>query len=71
MWTRLRQRVQEFLDLDLSDPQMHRTPLGRLRVALLFAERVFFGFADNRGPLRAAALCYTTLLALVPLLAVA
>lgn len=38
-------------------------------VAFLFL--VSRGFVNNRGPMRAAALAYTTLLALVPLLAVA
>ncbi len=59
-----------FLEHDLYDQQENRSILWRLRMVVLFIDRVFFGFVENRGPLRAAALCYTTLLALVPLLAV-
>jgi membrane protein len=44
--------------------------LRRVRTAGQFLYLVGRGFADNRGPIRAAALAYTTLLALVPLLAV-
>ena len=69
-WAALQQRKRMFLDLDVSDPQENRSILWRLRMVVLFVDRVFFGFVENRGPLRAAALCYTTLLALVPLLAV-
>src|SRR5689334_13687302 len=38
---------------------------------LLFCARVYHSFVRNRCPVRAAALAYTNLLALVPLLAVA
>ncbi len=43
----------------------------RLRLALHFLVLVWRGFVENRCPVRAAALSYTTLLALVPLVAVA
>lgn len=41
------------------------------RRVLLFCARVYHSFVRNRCPIRAAALAYTNLLALVPLLAVA
>jgi membrane protein len=44
--------------------------LKKLRMAMQFVYMVVCGFRDNRCPLRAAALCYTTLLALVPVLVV-
>jgi membrane protein len=56
-------RVETFLD---TLPGFHR-----LRLALQFLVLVWRGFVENRCPVRAAALSYTTLLALVPLLAVA
>src|ERR1017187_8837288 len=42
----------------------------KLHTTAHFITLVVRGFVNNRCPLRAAALCYTTLLALVPLLAV-
>ncbi len=42
----------------------------RVHDTIVFLFLVVRGFVDNRGPTRAAALSYTTLLALVPLLAV-
>lgn len=47
-----------------------RPIVARLRTAAHFVYLVVHGFVDNRCPNRAAALSYTTLLALVPLLAV-
>ena len=47
-----------------------RPLLHKLRTAAHFIHLVVRGFVGNRCPLRAAALCYTTLLALIPLLAV-
>ena len=47
-----------------------RPIIHKLRTAAHFINLVVRGFVNNRCPLRAAALCYTTLLALVPLLAV-
>src|SRR5207248_1489258 len=44
--------------------------LNLARRFLLFGARVYHGFVRNRCPVRAAALAYTSLLALVPLLAV-
>jgi membrane protein len=44
--------------------------LSRGRHFVLFCARVYHGFVRNRCPIRAAALAYTNLLALVPLLAV-
>ena len=44
--------------------------LKKLRTAAQFVYLVVCGFRDNRCPVRAAALCYTTLLALVPMLVV-
>ena len=43
----------------------------RLRAAVQFVHLFCQGFSDKRGSARAAALSYSTLLALVPLLAVA
>ncbi|MGD0017560.1 MAG: YhjD/YihY/BrkB family envelope integrity protein [Verrucomicrobiia bacterium] len=45
--------------------------LKKLRTMVQFVYVLVCGFRDNRCPLRAAALCYTTLLALVPMLVVA
>lgn len=47
-----------------------RPVVKKLRTGAQFVYLVVRGFVGNRCPLRAAALCYTTLLALVPLLAV-
>jgi len=55
-------------DRDLPPPdQPGLSPTRRL---VLFGARVYHGFVRNRCPVRAAALAYTNLLALVPLLAV-
>ncbi len=69
-WGRFWQQVQEFLRHDPTDLDSYRPALRRLLNVWLFFQQVAFGFREKRGPLRAAALCYTTLLALVPLLAV-
>ena len=45
--------------------------LGRSSRFVRFCVRVHRSFVQNRGPVRAAALAYTTVLALVPLLAIA
>jgi len=47
-----------------------RPVIQKLHTTAHFIALVVRGFINNRCPLRAAALCYTTLLALVPLLAV-
>ena len=57
------------LDRNLPLPDDAELTLGRR--FLLFCARVYHGFVRNRCPIRAAALAYTNLLALVPLLAVA
>ena len=54
---------------DLAPP--NEQELSRGGHLLLFCARVYQGFIRNRCPVRAAALAYTNLLALVPLLAVA
>lgn len=61
-----RQFIEE-LPAEGVDP---RPIVRKLRSAAQFIHLVVQGFIANRCPLRAAALCYTTLLALVPLLAV-
>jgi membrane protein len=66
----LRTRVRSFLDADPSDLREKHRFLRCLHVVWIFLQQVVLGFYDNRGPLRAAALCYTTLLALIPVLAV-
>jgi membrane protein len=64
------ERAQRWLD----DFPLEKLPAGpllrKLRTALQFLLLVWRGFAENRCPIRAAALSYATLLAVVPLLAV-
>src|SRR5437667_6958523 len=59
-------RVEDFLDDLLAAGPAYRKLQGALRFLIL----VWRGSVANRCPVRAAALSYTTLLALVPLLAV-
>ncbi len=67
---KLQQQAQELLrEKDLPIPDESEMSWGR--VLVLFAARVYHSFVRNRCPIRAAALAYTNLLALVPLLAVA
>jgi membrane protein len=63
-------RARQFLEGSLAEGVDARPVLHKLRTAIHFITLVVRGFVNNRCPLRAAALCYTTLLALVPLLAV-
>ena len=63
-------RGREFLEEFPGEDVGARPLLRKVRTAAHFVYLVVRGFIDNRCPLRAAALCYTTLLALVPLLAV-
>ena len=63
-------KARQFLEGSLAEEVDARPVLHRLRTAIHFVTLVVRGFVNNRCPLRAAALCYTTLLALVPLLAV-
>jgi membrane protein len=64
------QQTRDFFDRDPTDLDSYRPALRWLHTAWHFSQQVVLGFLDKRGPLRSAALCYTTLLALVPLLAV-
>jgi membrane protein len=63
-------KARLFLEESLAENLDARPVLHKLRTAVHFIALVVRGFVNNRCPLRAAALCYTTLLALVPLLAV-
>lgn len=63
-------KARQFLEGSLAERVDTRPVLHKLRTAIHFITLVVRGFVNNRCPLRAAALCYTTLLALVPLLAV-
>jgi membrane protein len=63
-------KARQFLEGSLADGVDARPLLRKLRTSIHFVTLVVRGFVNNRCPLRAAALCYTTLLALVPLLAV-
>ncbi len=63
-------KARQFLEGSLAEGVDARPVLHKLRTAIHFITLVVRGFVNNRCPLRAAALCYTTLLALVPLLAV-
>jgi membrane protein len=63
-------KARQFLEESLAEGVDTRPVLHKLRTAIHFIALVVRGFINNRCPLRAAALCYTTLLALVPLLAV-
>jgi membrane protein len=63
-------RARQFLE-DLPTEGVSPRPIvQKLREAVQFLWLVWRGFSQNRCPVRAAALSYTTLLALVPLLAV-
>jgi membrane protein len=66
---KLQEEAQAFLH-ERTLPVADDGELGRFRNVLLFCARVYHGFVRNRCPSRAAALSYTNLLALVPLLAV-
>lgn len=63
-------KARQFLDEWPVEDVSVRPVAKKLRTAVQFVVLVVQGFVGNRCPLRAAALCYTTLLALVPLLAV-
>ncbi|HUJ10385.1 MAG TPA: YhjD/YihY/BrkB family envelope integrity protein [Verrucomicrobiae bacterium] len=63
-------RARRFIEELPAEGVDTRPAMRKLRSAAQFAYLVGHGFVTNRCPLRAAALCYTTLLALVPLLAV-
>jgi membrane protein len=63
---RVRQLVREILALTVSPKPV----INRLRTAVHFFVLIWQGFVGNRCPIRAAALSYTTLLALVPILVV-
>jgi len=63
-------RAKQFLEETPAEGVGAAPILHKLRTAAHFVTLVVRGFVSNRCPLRAAALCYTTLLALVPLLAV-
>ena len=66
----LLERARQFLE-DLPMEGVSPGPVvQKLREAVQFLWLVWRGFSQNRCPVRAAALSYTTLLALVPLLAV-
>jgi membrane protein len=67
----LQQRVLDFIEERTADSRALGPAWRRLRSLTQFVYLTVLGFNANRCPLRAAALCYTTLLALVPLLAVA
>jgi membrane protein len=67
LWLRARQFLEE-IPLDTVGA---RPIVSKLRTAVQFLYLVVRGCTDNRFPMRAAALSFTTLLALVPLLAVA
>ena len=69
-WTQWPQKAIRFLE-ELPGEAAAASPwLRRLRTGGQFVFLVIRGFADNRGPIRASALAYMTLLALVPMLAV-
>lgn len=65
--TQGRQLIREILALHVSP----RPVINRLRTLVHFFTLIWRGFVGNRCPIRAAALSYTTLLALVPMLVVA
>jgi membrane protein len=64
------ERLQRWLDDFPVEKLPARWLFLKLRTVLQFLLLVWRGFDENRCPIRAAALSYTTLLALVPLLAV-
>src|SRR6478752_6736552 len=66
---KLQEQAQAFLH-ERTLPIADEGELGLFRRLLLFCARVYHSFVRNRCPVRAAALAYTNLLALVPLLAV-
>ncbi|MBM3859742.1 MAG: YihY family inner membrane protein [Verrucomicrobia bacterium] len=70
LWTILWRQALDILKRDPTDLDSYRPAVRRLYLLWLFFQQVVLGFRDKRCSLRAAALCYTTLLALVPLLAV-
>jgi membrane protein len=63
-------RVREYLEEGPSAAEAARPHLSRLHTIGQFIWLVVRGFNDNRGPLRAAGLTCSSLLALVPMLAV-
>lgn len=65
---RFQQEAREFLR-DATKPGEHTGKQTRARQILNFCALVWTSFAQNRGPVRAASLAYTTLLALIPMLA--
>jgi membrane protein len=67
---KLQEQAQALLH-DRNLPLADEPDLSLGRRFLLFSARVYHSFVRNRCPVRAAALAYTNLLALVPLLAVA
>lgn len=64
------QRARHFLEEWPAEAAVARPIVKKLRKAGQFVYLVVRGFTENRCPVRAAALSYTTLLALIPLLAV-
>ena len=66
MLHRLRSLIHELLRETVSPKPV----INRLRTFIYFFVLVWRGFVVNRCPIRAAALSYTTLLALVPMLAI-
>jgi membrane protein len=64
------ERLQRLLDDFPIDKLPARPLFEKVRTVLQFLLLVWRGFVENRCPVRAAALSYTTLLAVVPLLAV-
>jgi membrane protein len=67
----LQNRALDFIEERTADSRTLGPAVRRTRSFIQFVYLVGRGFTLNRCPLRAAALCYTTLLALVPVLAVA
>ena len=67
----LQERALDFIEERTADSRALGPAVRRARSFIQFGYLVIRGFTGNRCPQRAAALCYTTLLALVPLLAVA
>ena len=65
------QKAQQFFFEIPAEALMGRAATHKLQRAGVFCYMVVRGFVDNRCPMRAAALTYTMLLALVPLLVVA
>lgn len=63
------QRIRDFLD-EADIARHDQSQLSRWRRFAHFCYLVSRSFINNRGPVRASALAYTTLLALIPILAV-